>query len=114
MTCCERLHTSANIAQQETTLLGPTMLRVVASVCTGLKSREKQENMVMQNLVGQTKSIIFSDSANSRFLHEVTAAMLEPLNEETAAMLEPRPNPPGIQRIIMQTFSFVFVEKHGC
>ena len=37
VTCCERLHTSANIAQQETTLLGPTMLRVVASVCTGLK-----------------------------------------------------------------------------
>ena len=31
VTCCERLHTSANIAQQET-----TMLRVVASVCTGL------------------------------------------------------------------------------
>ena len=40
VTCCERLHTSANIAQQETTLLGPTMLRVVASVCTGLKSRK--------------------------------------------------------------------------
>ena len=39
-TCCERLHTSANIAQQETTLLGPTMLRVVASVCTGLKSTQ--------------------------------------------------------------------------
>ena len=37
VTCCERLHTSANIAQQETTLLGQTMLRVVASVCTGLK-----------------------------------------------------------------------------
>ena len=36
VTCCERLHTSANIAQQETTLLGPTMLGVVASVCTGL------------------------------------------------------------------------------
>ena len=36
VTCCERLHTSANIAQQETTLLSPTMLRVVASVCTGL------------------------------------------------------------------------------
>ena len=35
VTCCERLHTSANIAQQETTLLGPTMLHVVASVCTG-------------------------------------------------------------------------------
>ena len=32
VTCCERLHTSANIAQQETTLLGPTMFRVVASV----------------------------------------------------------------------------------
>ena len=38
MTCCERLHASANIAQQETTLLGSTMLHVVASVCTGLKS----------------------------------------------------------------------------
>ena len=36
VTCCERLHTSANIAQQDTTLLGPTMLRVVASVCKGL------------------------------------------------------------------------------
>ena len=36
VTCCKHLHTSANIAQQETTLLGPTMLRVVASVCTGL------------------------------------------------------------------------------
>ena len=38
VTCCERLHTSANIAQQEATLLGPTMLRVVVSVCTGLKN----------------------------------------------------------------------------
>ena len=36
VTCCERLHTSANIAQQGTTLLTPTMLPVVASVCTGL------------------------------------------------------------------------------
>ena len=35
-TCCERLHTSAKTAQQDTTLLGPTMFRVVASVCTGL------------------------------------------------------------------------------
>ena len=33
---------------------------------------------------------------NSRFSHDVTAAMLEPLNKETAAMLELRPNPPGI------------------
>ena len=32
----------------------------------------------------------------SRFLYDVTAAMLEPLNKETAAMLEARPNPPGI------------------
>ena len=32
----------------------------------------------------------------SRFSHDVTATMLEPLNKETAAMLEPRPNPPGI------------------
>ena len=39
VTCCKRLHTSANIPQQETTLLGPTMLRVVASVCTGLNQR---------------------------------------------------------------------------
>ena len=36
VTCCERLHTSANIAQHETALLGPTMLRVFAGVCTGL------------------------------------------------------------------------------
>ena len=43
VTCCERLHTSANIAQQETALLGPTMLRVVASVCTGLKVDETVE-----------------------------------------------------------------------
>ena len=35
-TRCDLLRASANIAQQETTLLGPTMLRVVASVCTGL------------------------------------------------------------------------------
>ena len=34
--CCERLHTSAKTTQQDTTLLGPTMFRVVASVCTGL------------------------------------------------------------------------------
>ena len=32
----------------------------------------------------------------SGFSHDVTAAMLEPLNKETAAMLEPRPNPSGI------------------
>ena len=36
VTCCERLHASANIAQKET-----TMLRVVASVCTGLNEKKK-------------------------------------------------------------------------
>ena len=36
------------------------------------------------------------EEINSRFSHDVTAAMLEPLNKETVAMLEPRPNPPGI------------------
>ena len=35
----------------------------------------------------------FSDS---RFSHDVTTAMLVPLNKEKAAMLVPRPNPPGI------------------
>ena len=35
-TCCDLLRAFAHIAQQETILLGPTMLRVVASVCTGL------------------------------------------------------------------------------
>ena len=34
VTCCESLHTSANIAQQETTLLGPTMLRAFARAFT--------------------------------------------------------------------------------
>ena len=35
-TCCALLRAFAHIAPQETTLLGPTLLRVVASVCTGL------------------------------------------------------------------------------
>ena len=34
--------------------------------------------------------------AYSRFSHDVTTAMLVPLNKEKAAMLVPRPNPPGI------------------
>ena len=33
---------------------------------------------------------------NSRFSHDVTTAMLVPLNKQKAAMLVPRPNPPGI------------------
>ena len=33
---------------------------------------------------------------NFRFSHDVTSAMLVPLNKEKAAMLVPRPNPPGI------------------
>ena len=32
----------------------------------------------------------------SRFSHDITTAMLVPLNKEKAAMLVPRPNPPGI------------------
>ena len=52
MTCCERLHTSANIAQQETTFLGPTMLRVVASVCTGLAKRLQHFYARFCNIVG--------------------------------------------------------------
>ena len=61
MNCCERLHTSANIAQQETTLLGPTMLRVVASVCTGLYNDPKKnlwKQCLCKILEGQTKSIM--------------------------------------------------------
>ena len=37
-TCCDLLRAFAHIAQQET-----TMLRVVASVCTGLSGRRLQE-----------------------------------------------------------------------
>ena len=41
-----------------------------------------------------------AENTNSRFSHNVTAAMLVPLNKQTAAMLVP--------------FSLVFAEKHGC
>ena len=41
----------------------------------------------------ETKS---TSAINSRFSHDVTTAMLVPLNKEKAAMLVPRPNPPGI------------------
>ena len=44
----------------------------------------------------------------SRFSHDVTAAMLEPLNKETAAMLEPWPNPPGIQLYYYANVFFCF------
>ena len=40
--------------------------------------------------------------------HDVTAAMLEPLNKETAAMLEPRPNPLGIQLYYYANVFFCF------
>ena len=53
-------------------------------------------------------------SLYSRFSNDVTAAMLELLNEETAAMLGPGQIPREFNSIIMQKFSFVFVEKHGC
>ena len=36
------------------------------------------------------------DTPYSWFSHDVTTAMLVPLNKEKAAMLVPRPNPPGI------------------
>ena len=36
------------------------------------------------------------NSADSPFSHDVTNAMLVPLNKEKAAMLVPQPNPPGI------------------
>ena len=39
-------------------------------------------------------ALLISD--NSRFSHDVTTAMLVPLNKEKVAMLVPRPNPPGI------------------
>ena len=44
----------------------------------------------------------------SWFSHDVTVAMLEPLNKETAAMLEPRPNPPGIQLYYYANVFFCF------
>ena len=47
--------------------------------------------------------------ANSRFSHDVTAAMLEPLNKETAAMLSPDQILREFNSIIMQMLSFVFV-----
>ena len=37
---------------------------------------------------------------HSRFSHDVTTAMLVPLNKEKAAMLVPRPNPPGTWLLI--------------
>ena len=50
---------------------------------------------------------------NCRFSHDVTTAMLVPLNKEKAAMLVPRPNPPGIE-LYYYALPFVFVEKHAC
>ena len=51
---------------------------------------------------------------NSRFSHDVTTAMLVPLNKEKAAMLVPDQILREFNSIIMQTLPFVFVEKHGC
>ena len=45
---------------------------------------------------------------NSRFSHDVTTAMLVPLNKEKAAMLVPRPNPPGIELYYYANASFCF------
>ena len=45
---------------------------------------------------------------DSRFSHDVTTAMLVPLNKEKAAMLVPRPNPPGIQLYYYANVFFCF------
>ena len=45
---------------------------------------------------------------NSRFSHDVTTAMLVPLNKEKAAMLVHRPNPPGIELYYYANASFCF------
>ena len=67
VTCCERFHTSANIAQQETTLLGPTMLRVVASVCTGLNIRPNgQHSRGELSSTKRTRSPLQSFEASNR------------------------------------------------
>ena len=51
----------------------------------------------------------------SRFSHDDTAAMLESSNNETAPMLEcQNPILRELNSIVMQTFSFAFVEKHRC
>ena len=47
------------------------------------------------------------------FSRVVTAALLVYLNNGTTAMLVYPANPLGIDSIIMQTFSFVSVEKQG-
>ena len=61
VTCCERLHTSANIAQQETTLLGPTMLRVVTSVCTSLKKNENRQNYSFRSTRNSVSKVCRAD-----------------------------------------------------
>lgn len=45
---------------------------------------------------------------NSRFSHDVTTAMLVPLNKEKVAMLVPRPNPQGIELYYYANASFCF------
>ena len=45
---------------------------------------------------------------NSRFSHDVTTAMLVPLNKEKAAMLVPQPNPPAIELYYYANASFCF------
>ena len=57
---------------------------------------EDEQLMGLKKLVKLVMRRYVSESRNSRFAHDVMAAMLEALNKETAAMLEPRPNPAGI------------------
>ena len=51
---------------------------------------------------------------NSRFLHDVTAAMFVHLNKETVAIFVSPPNPPGIELYYYASVFFVFFVKHGC
>ena len=96
----KRLHTSANIAQQETTLLGPTMLRVVASVCTGLNSpwfnfsaARENSQLVCLRPVGIVNS--FCSVLSYRWL----------------CLIGPRKDPTRIERSIM--YAFYCIPQHS-
>ena len=74
LTCCERLHTSANIVQQETTLLAPSMFRVVASVFTGLNTTALASFRGRWQIAIQ--SIFWSDGGRYRQQTNLTCRLL--------------------------------------
>ena len=86
---------------------------IVSTFSWDLKwSQEKTKTMVMQNLGGQTKSIMtFSEVAYRVFSRDVTAAMLVSLNKETAAMLVSPTKPPGIELYYHANLFFCFGGK---